>query len=155
MTKIAAVRVRGSIGVSGDKEKALRSVRLFNKNYCVILDSKPEQIGILNKAKDYITWGELKENTFILLLEKRGRLAGNQRLTEQFLKDKKLDLNQFTKDFFNNKKTLKDIPGLKLFFRLSPPLKGFERGGIKKPYSLGGALGYRKDSINDLIQRMI
>ena len=68
---------------------------------------------------------------------------------------KKFVLDNFFKNFFSNKKSLKDIPGLKRFFRLKPPLHGFERGGIKKPFSLGGVLGYRKDKINDLIKRMI
>jgi large subunit ribosomal protein L30 len=34
-------------------------------------------------------------------------------------------------------------------------VKGFERGGIKKPFSMGGSLGYRKNKINELIRRMI
>lgn len=40
-------------------------------------------------------------------------------------------------------------------FNLNPPRKGFERGGIKQPFTKKGALGYRKEKINDLIQRMI
>ena len=40
-------------------------------------------------------------------------------------------------------------------FHLNPPRKGFERNGIKQPFTKKGALGYRKDKINDLIQRMI
>lgn len=44
---------------------------------------------------------------------------------------------------------------LKPFFRLNPPRKGFERKGTKIPFTVGGALGYRGDKINDLIQRMI
>jgi len=40
-------------------------------------------------------------------------------------------------------------------FHLNPPRKGFERNGIKQPFTNKGALGYRKDKINDLIQRMI
>ena len=43
----------------------------------------------------------------------------------------------------------------KKFFRLCPPKGGFERKGIKTPFALGGALGNRKDKINDLIRRMI
>ena len=45
--------------------------------------------------------------------------------------------------------------GSKLIFTLSPPRKGFERRGIKTPFSLGGALGDRKEKINTLIKRMI
>ncbi len=45
--------------------------------------------------------------------------------------------------------------GSKLIFTLNPPRKGFERRGIKTPFSLGGALGDRKEKINTLIKRMI
>jgi large subunit ribosomal protein L30 len=38
---------------------------------------------------------------------------------------------------------------------MSPPRKGFERKGIKISYSIGGALGDRKEKINELIVRMI
>ncbi|MEK6874839.1 MAG: uL30 family ribosomal protein [Nanoarchaeota archaeon] len=43
----------------------------------------------------------------------------------------------------------------KPYFRLAPPTKGFERKGIKKSYDAGGALGYRGEAINALIERMI
>lgn len=43
----------------------------------------------------------------------------------------------------------------KKFFSLAPPKGGFERKGIKKPYSVGGALGYRGEKINDLILKML
>ena len=111
---------------------------------------------MLNLIKDYVTWGELDKETFKLLLEKRGRIYGNKTLTPSYLKEKiNLDLNGFVEDFINFKKELRDIPGLKQFFRLKPPLSGFERGGIKRPYSIGGALGYRRDAINGLIRRMV
>jgi len=155
MTKIAAILVRSNFGISKDKKYTMNLLKLFNKNYCVILNNNQEYIGMLNKIKDYVTWGELNEETFLLLLKKRGRLAGNKKITDDYLKSKNINLDNFVKDFFNNKNSLKDIPGLKTFFRLKPPTHGFERGGIKKPFSLGGALGYRKDKINELIQRML
>lgn len=49
----------------------------------------------------------------------------------------------------------KDPKKIKNYFRLNSPRKGFERKGIKKPFSIGGALGYRGSKINDLIKRMI
>ena len=66
-----------------------------------------------------------------------------------------LDFKAFVKEVFEGKQNVKDIPGIKAYFRLMPPVKGFARQGIKKPFSMGGALGYRKDKINDLIKRMI
>lgn len=38
---------------------------------------------------------------------------------------------------------------------LAPPRGGFERKGIKKAFTVGGALGDRKDAMNDLIKKMI
>jgi large subunit ribosomal protein L30 len=43
----------------------------------------------------------------------------------------------------------------KLFYSLAPPRKGFERKGIKQPFTVGGALGYRGEKINELIKRMV
>jgi len=40
-------------------------------------------------------------------------------------------------------------------YTLQPPRKGYGRKGIKMAFTKGGALGYRGDKINDLIQRMI
>ncbi len=38
---------------------------------------------------------------------------------------------------------------------LQPPRKGFGRKGIKVPFRVGGALGYRGEKINDLLRRMM
>ncbi len=43
----------------------------------------------------------------------------------------------------------------KTVYFLAPPVKGFEKGGIKKPFTVGGALGYRAEKINVLISKMI
>lgn len=156
MKKIAVIRIRGKIGVKKDIKDTLKMLRLYNKNYCVVLDNKPQNLGMLKKAKDYITWGDINEEVFKDLLKKRGKLPGNKGLTEEYIKEKlKLDIEAFSKEFFEEKKSLKDIPGFKLFFRLKPPVGGFERKGIKTPFSLGGTLGYRKEKINDLIKKMI
>ncbi len=154
--RIAVIRIRGSIGLKKEIVETFKLLRLFKKNYCVVVENTPFYIGMLEKIKFYATWGEINENTFHSMLEKRGKLAGKQSLTPQYLKQKTdLDFTSFTKEFFAFKKNLRDVPGLKLFFRLSPPRKGFERKGVKVPFSQGGVLGYRKDKINDLIMRMV
>jgi large subunit ribosomal protein L30 len=77
-------------------------------------------------------------------------------LTDDYVKKHaKTDLKALSSDVFNSKKALKDIPGAKPFFRLKPPTGGFERKGIKQPYSVGGALGYRGKEINILIKKML
>jgi len=68
---IAAIRIRGLVNVNGKVEHTLSLLQLYRKNYCVLLEDKPEAKGMLNKAKDYIAWGEIDEETKKLLLEKR------------------------------------------------------------------------------------
>lgn len=53
------------------------------------------------------------------------------------------------------KETKKPNGKVKIIYTLHPPRKGFERKGIKKSFNVGGALGDRKDKINDLIKKMI
>lgn len=156
MIKFAVIRIRGQIGLSRKVSDTLKMIHLFKRNSCVILDANPSYLGMLNTAKDYITWGELNETTFNALLKNRGKLPGNQIISEDYLKNKLgISMDEFSKEFMLLKKELKDIPGLKPFFRLKPPIKGFENKGIKVPFSQGGSLGYRKDKINELIMRMI
>jgi large subunit ribosomal protein L30 len=153
--RIAIIRIRGNQKIKKEIEDTMRMLRLFKKNHCVIIKNTPQNIGMLKKIKDYVTWGDIDDKTFKLLLEKRGKLPGNKKLTEEYIKEKlNLNLDTFSKEFIECKKDLKEIPGVKEFFKLTPPLKGFERKGIKTAYSLGGVLGYRKQEINQLIQRM-
>src|SRR3990167_9503533 len=111
MDMIAAVRIRGISGVSRDKQLTFNLLRMFNKNYCVVVQNTKNYIGMLNKLKDYITWGEINEETLLLLIKERGRLAGNKQITHEYLKEKNIDLEIFVKEIFINKKSLKDIPG--------------------------------------------
>lgn len=156
MKRIGVVRIRGSIGIRKEIKDTMNMLRLYNKNHCIVITNSPNHIGMLRKIKDYVTWGEIDEKTFKELLSKRGKIMAKKNLTENYLKEKtKLSFDEFVKEFFNYKKNLKDVPGLKPFFRLKPPIKGFERKGIKTPFSMGGVLGYRKEKINDLILRML
>jgi len=153
---IAVVRVRGKSGVNRKVNDTLDMMRLYKQNGCVIVPNTPAFRGMLQKAKDYITWGEIDKETFELLLNKRGKVVGGKALTEDYLKNNvKKDMKTLIDEILTNKNSLKNVPGVKPYFKLTPPVKGFERGGIKKPFAMGGALGYRKDKINDLIRRMI
>ena len=156
MKKIAIIRIKGKVGLPIKVKDTLQMLRLFNKHTCTIVENNPNYIGMIKKVKDYITWGELDEETFSLLLTKRGKLPGNKLLEESYIEEKtKLSLKDYVKEYFEGNKNLKDIPGLKSFFRLKPPEKGFEKEGIKKHYIVGGALGDRSKDVNKLIQRMI
>ncbi len=154
--KLAVVRVRGIVGVNQRIEDTMKLLRLYKKNHCVVVEDSKAVRGMLNKIKDYSTFGEVDEKTVNELLEKRGRVVGNKPLTEAWTrKQAKMDIKQLAAKFFKGDIKLKDVPGLKPWFKLAPPRGGFEREGIKKAFSVGGVLGYRKDKISALIRRMI
>ena len=156
MTRIAVVRIRGAANMKRTIKDTFKMLRLYKKNNCIIVPATKEYVGMIESIRDSVTWGEISPETFKLLLEKRGKLPNKANLTKEYIKEKvKIEIDEFVKQYFESKKELKDIPGLKHFFKLNPPRGGFERKGVKIEYSLGGALGYRKDKINELLKRMI
>jgi large subunit ribosomal protein L30 len=143
MTKIAVIRLRGNVKVDKGIKDTLDMLRLYNKNYCAVFESTPQTLGMMKKVKDFVTYGEIDDNTFNELVEKRGQLFEGRE------KDSKGKIDYSRRYLEVNGKKYKK------YFRLSPPKGGFERKGIKKSFRIGGALGYRKDKINELIKKMI
>jgi len=151
----AVVRVRGRVGVRKDIADTLKMLRLHRVNHCVIIPETETFKGMINKVKDYVTYGEIDKDTLVKLILKRGRLPGNKRVDEETIKElMNMSVDELAEKIANGEIKLKDTP-LKPVFRLHPPKKGFEKGGIRKPFTVGGALGYRGEKINDLILRMI
>jgi large subunit ribosomal protein L30 len=151
----AVVRVRGSVGVRGDIADTLKMLRLHRVNHCVIVPDTETYKGMLNKVKDYITYGEIDKDTLVKLILKRGRLPGNKRLNEEKIKElMDLSVEELAEKIVNDEILLKNTP-LKPVFRLHPPRKGYDKAGIKKPFSVGGALGYRGAEINKLLEKMM
>lgn len=151
MNNIVIIRIAGKQGLNVKIKDTFKLLRLYKKYSCIIVPNKPTYVGMINKVKDFITWGEVDQPTIQLLLEKRGKMPGKIRLIDS----KDINISELAKEIFEGKKTLKSIQGLKPFFNLNPPKGGFEKKGTKKPYSIGGALGYRKEKINELVQKMI
>ncbi|AIF68802.1 50S ribosomal protein L30 [Palaeococcus pacificus DY20341] len=154
MAKMAIIRVRGRVGVRREVKDTLAMLRLHKVNHLVIIDDTPSYKGMIQKAKDYITWGEIDAETLAKLLKKRGRLTGNKKLTEEYVQEKLgMSIEEFAQAVINGEKSLKDLEGLKPVFRLHPPRGGHKT--IKRPFKDGGALGYRGEKINELIERML
>ncbi len=137
---LAIIRIRGITGIKKGIKDTLNMLCLYHNNYCVVVNDN--LLGMIKKVKDYVTWGEIEDETYKLLVEKRGE-EYKGRLTDT---KKKISYKKFI--IVNNKK-------YKKYFRLNPPRGGFERKGIKVPFTKSGALGYRKEKINDLIKKMV
>jgi len=152
---LAAIRIRGIVNVNPDIKKTLQLLNLTRANHCVILEDNPSTKGMLQVAKDYLTWGEIEKDVLSKLITSRGKIEGDKELTDNYLKSSTSydSVDKLSQAIIDNKIKYKDIPNVKPIFRLNPPKKGYE--GIKRSFTNKGALGYRGKEINKLIQRMI
>lgn len=151
--KIAIIRVRGEVGVNRDINETMKLLKLNRVNHCIIVDDSPHYMGMIAMCKDYTTWGELDKTTFQSLLKKRGLVIGNKRMSdENFKKYGFNSAEDFSEKFMNSECNLSAIKEMKPIFRLHPPRGGYKH--IKRQYP-HGALGYRKEKINELIKKMI
>lgn len=123
--KIAVIRIRSLMTAQQGVKDTIAMLHLHRSHYCSVYPKTKAIMGMVNRIKDYVTYGEITEETFQLLKEKR------------------------------SEPDPQDKSAIKPFFRLHPPRGGFERKGIKTPFTVGGALGYRGEKINDLIKAMI
>lgn len=151
----AVIRVRGTVNVKPSIKRTLELLRLRKVNHCILLEDNKVNKGMLQIAKDYITWGEVDKETVLNLVKSRGMLSGNKSITEEYLKSATSfsSIEKLSQAIVDNKINYKEIPEIKPLFRLNPPQKGYE--GIKRSFKNGGALGYRGKEINNLIKRMI
>jgi large subunit ribosomal protein L30 len=151
---LLAIRIRGGVNVPHRDEDNLRMLRMDRNNTATLLDDRPDYLGMLQRAKDYVTWGEPSVETVRFVLEKRGRTVG----------DRPLDLDGLEALGHGSFDTLASaihsgdaefhkLDGVKPFFRLHPPSKGFKKS-VKRPYRNMGELGYRGEAINELAKRM-
>jgi large subunit ribosomal protein L30 len=152
---LVAVRIRGMSDISKEIQDTLTMLRLTRNCHATLLDNRPAYKGMLQKSKDYLTWGEISQENVVILLKKRGRLVGDKKLTDEYAKElgyKSLD--DLAEAMFKLEVECTGLPNVKPVFRLRPPKKGF-KGKVKRSYAAGGELGYRGDAINKLLKRMV
>ena len=145
---IAVIRLRGKVKVNKGIEDTMHMLKLRAPYNCAIIQETPQYKGMLQKIKDYVTFGAISKETFEKMLFKWGRIEGDKKVTPEYLKEKKAT----AEELLNGKKKFKEV-GIKQPFRLHPPTKGLN--SIKKPFSMKGDLGNRGQEINKLLERMI
>lgn len=96
MKKIAVIRIKGMIGLRKPIVETLYRLRLRKKYVCIVIEDTKENLGMINRVRDFVAFGEISDETYKKLVEKRG------------LKDP------------NNKEQIKP------YFRLHPPRKGID-----------------------------
>ncbi|MBD3404896.1 MAG: 50S ribosomal protein L30 [Candidatus Lokiarchaeota archaeon] len=153
---VLAIRVRGQVRVRPQIDTTLDNLLLIKLHHARLIKLTPSMTGMITKVKDYITWGEPTAELVEQLLTKRGRLPGNRRLTNDYVKKNSefKSIKAFAKALVSGEAMMSDVTDLKPIFRLTPPSKGY-RGKTKLSIGMGGETGYRGEGINDLAIRMI
>lgn len=141
--KIAIIRISGMVKMRRDMEETLSRLRLRKKYVCVVITPTKETTGMIRKIENFVAYGNINQETFDKLVEKRGQPVD---------KKKKIDFKKAAEEILKGKKY--EELNLKSFFRLHPP-----RGGIdsKKHFGVSkkAVLGNHKEKINVLIERML
>jgi len=149
------VRVRGVSDIFREIDQTMKMLHLERNCHATLVDNRPTYLGMLKKAQNYLTWGEISKETLALLFKKRGRLVGNKKLTEEYAqKVGHKSLDELIEAIFKGEVEYNRLPNIKPVFRLHPPSKGY-KGKVKRSYASGGATGYRAEAINELLKQMI
>lgn len=155
MAAYGIIRLRGIHNVKPKIRDTLHYMRLNQVNHAVFLPETETTKGMLQVAKDYVTWGELDATTVAEAIRTRGRLMGDDPITDEHVKaNTDFDsVDTMAEAIVAGSFRYQDLPDVKPLLRLHPARKGLE--GIKRAHNNGGALGYRGEGINDLLRRMI
>ncbi len=132
---LAVIRVRGRAGVRHEIKETLKRLNLNKINNLVLVYGSKPNMGMIKKCNDFITYGEISEETLQRLAEKKELKAKKEELDEAF----------------NGKKRPQEIARMPI--RMHPPRRGYE--SIKSSYGNKGSLGYRGEKINELLKRMM
>ena len=151
------VRARSNVQVEHSIKETMGMLNLTRVNHAVIIPDTPQYRGMLQKSKDYITWGNADAGLVEKMISERGRLIGDKRITDADVKDATEfgSIKEFAVAITAGDATVKDMPEMKRVFRLHPPRGPKGWGGLKRTYVIGGALGARGEDISALVERMI
>ncbi len=151
----AIIRLRGKLNIKPKIKDTLHYMRLNRVNHAVVLPENETTKGMLQVAKDYVTWGEINAEILTEAITNRGRLVGDKVITDAYINEHTdySTIAEFAAAIVEGKIQYKELADVKPLLRLHPAKKGLE--GIKRSYQAGGALGYRGTEINSLVGRMI
>ncbi len=151
------IRVRSDRGVKPKIRHTMSMLNLTKVNHAVLVPDTPAYAGMLQKAKDYVTWGEVDADRISELISQRGRMIGDKPITNAVIKSGSefSTINALSKAIASGDARTNAVEGMKPVFRLHPPRGAKGWGGIKRSFSTGGALGFRGEAISDLVGRMI
>jgi len=152
---LVVVKIRGIVRAQKETRETLEFLHLLHTNHAVLIDSRPSYNGMLQRINSYITYGEPTKEIVAMMLQKRARLAGNKKLTDEYIqKAGYKSIDDLAEAIVSCKVQFQKLPDVQPLFKLHPPSKGY-KGKTKKGYNAGGEAGYRGEAINELVKRML
>ena len=155
---LLAIRLKGEFGTPRPIQSVLDTIRLRRKFNAVLLEKTPSTIGMLRKAKDYVTWGEASQDDIVSLLRERGEFQSGGTVTDEVIRERfgEKSVQDLVAALVGGKVSLRALwqKGLSPVFRLRPPSGGFE-GCTKRAYGSRGELGKREVGFSNLLNRMV
>ena len=117
------VRVRSDRGVERRIRHTMAMLNLTRVNHATIVPESSTYAGMLQKSKDFVTWGVIDANTIESLLKERGRMVGNKPVDDAAIKANSefKSMKDFAKALASGEATMKSVDGLKPVLRLHPP----------------------------------
>ena len=108
---IAVIRIRGHVALNKKVKETLNRLRLRRKYSCIVLEKPNEsQLGMIKSLRDFVAFGEISEDTYKKLVEKRaGKIKNFFRLhpPRKGIKSKL----QYPKGVLGNNKKINDLIG--------------------------------------------
>ncbi|GBC70119.1 hypothetical protein HRbin01_01827 [archaeon HR01] len=140
---LLAIRIKGSVGLDGERRKTLELLRLRRHYQAVLLPDNPSVRGMLRKVERYVTWGKPNRTTLATFLKKAG--VGGDVLGRLGFSD----VGKLAEALEMDSGLLKALNLGPV--SLHPPRGGF-RKSIKRPYRSGGEYGVRDEAVNPLFR---
>ena len=121
---LVVVKIRGLVSAQREARETLMFLHLTHTNHAVIIDSRPAYKGMLQRVNSYVTWGEPTKETVTMMLQKRARLAGDKKLTEESVqKAGYKSIDDLAEAIVTCKVEFQKLPDVQPLFRLHPPSK--------------------------------
>lgn len=82
---IAVVRITGQVGLNKKVKETLFRLRLRRKYSCIVLkDLSESQKGMISSVRNFISYGEISEETYKKLVDARGKKESEGKLKPFF-----------------------------------------------------------------------
>ena len=77
------IRIAGQIGIDERIKETLDRLRIRKKFACVAIRDSPENMGMIEKVRNFVAYGDIDKETLALLIEKRGRKVDKTKKIEK------------------------------------------------------------------------